>query len=129
MREIESSSMFCTARGSYWQITAKVREMERRGDVRALWEHAYREGVERVIPYVRLRTLQEVRRRAALRLSLAAGTGLVLVSTIATVVWQARHLLLSAAGMAVLVWSGWWVARLRGHSPGCVGLHCPGCKG
>jgi hypothetical protein len=79
------------------------------------------------IPYVRLKTLEQVRREQLTRAALLAGVGLLAVSALAWLAWQARYEIAAAAGMTaagllfLLVWPHW--------SRGCSGLHCSGCRG
>lgn len=118
------------AEGPYHQITAEMRMREKRGEFFVAWNMASepRRGLRR-IPYLRLRSAREMRRRFLLR---TAGWGVLGVSTLASslaALWHARHVLLTGLGALLAIGGIIALALLSNHKPGCIGLHCPGCKG
>src|ERR1051325_6179290 len=62
------STQLGLARGQRWEDRGHLRELERRGDLEVLWEQARDLGADHCVPYVRLRTLEQVRRRLVLRI-------------------------------------------------------------
>jgi hypothetical protein len=124
------TSMICYGHGPKYQMRDHLKKLEKRGDIACLWEAATepKPGIIRV-PYVKLRTAREVKRRAVSRVLLAAGSALVVVSSLSAAVWHARHVLLMVAGSAVAAVALVALLLLVNHRPGCIGLHCPGCKG
>lgn len=115
--------------GSPHIVRSELRRWERRGEVIGLWHHGRIErktGVTR-IPYVRLKTRQEVARKHAVRVGALIGGGVLFAGSVFWAAWQVRYLIVGATGMFALVMLGFWLAP---HwSRGCPGLHCSGCRG
>jgi predicted acyltransferase len=81
------------------------------------------------IPYTRLRSAESARSRAYVKvLSLAVG-GIGTTAGLGWMLWEARFVIMTVLGGTLLLAGLWAILALRGHSPGCTGLHCPGCRG
>lgn len=110
-------------------VRSGLRARERRGELIPLWHMERfdrRTGVTR-IPYVRVKTIEQVRRERILRAASLAGLGLAVTGAAIWAMWQVRYLLGAAAGCAALLAM---VAILAPHwGRGCTGLHCSGCRG
>ena len=109
------------ARGQRWEVRAHLRELERRGDLEVLWEQARDLGADHCVPYVRLRTLEQVRRRLVLRIG-----GLVIIgggafASFLAAVWDARQALaLIAAGAFLLAGSVVFLVNVIGRALGII---------
>lgn len=126
------------ARGPRWTLREELKKQERRGDIAVDWDSA-RESPQGsgylAIPYLRLRSLAEVRRRARNRTGAAVGAAigsaagfLWVVAGVLEALWDARTMLLGIAGLFLLAGGVMLIGRLARHEPGCAGLHCPGCR-
>jgi hypothetical protein len=120
-------SDLCWAQGSQHTLRSEMQRREKRGEVAVAWRHARMvlPGVLR-IPYIRLRSQAAVRRRAALRVAGWLVIGAAALSGFLMALWEARFIILGALLLAASVLVA---MRVLAHRPGCVGLHCPGCKG
>lgn len=115
-------------RGSRHTVKAEVRRMEKRGEIVAVERFArqVRPGVLE-IPYVRLKTLEQVRRERQLKFGALVLGGLTAAYGVGWLVWESRYALellalALLAGGALLYLSLHW-------SNGCSGIHCSGCRG
>lgn len=118
------------AEGLHWQLKGELRKQEKRGDIAPLWRLAStpKPGILRV-PYVRLRSAREARGRLVLRLMGVGALGAGTMTALLAALWEARFVILTGVGSALVIACVWLLSRLASHSPGCVGLHCPGCRG
>jgi hypothetical protein len=123
------------AEGPRSALVPELRRLQASGEIKVNWRGTVRVpdlGPDHIaVPYVRLRSPDggvapnSVVWRAvgwmAVGCSAIAGVGWLL--------WESRWVLVSLAGAALLVMSVAWLWSLRGGGCGCVGLHCPGCRG
>lgn len=102
--------------------------MERRGEIMALREQAsLSRGGVLTVPYIRLKSVEQVRRSRRLRRVLGAMLLLAALAAAGWLVWQARYVI---ALTAVLAFGGIGVFWLSLHwRNGCPGIHCSGCRG
>jgi hypothetical protein len=114
----------CVARGPKWQLRANLQKQEARGDITVLWDQAQDRHGFSTIPYVRRRTLAQIRRRRAARGASYAGSALLSLAGIGWALYDARHVI--AAALLALVAAGGivCVVMLLSHPQGCV---CPVC--
>lgn len=114
--------------GTRHLVTAKVHAMQKSGEIIAVERFAkeIRPGVLE-IPYVRMKTREQVRRAQAIKIGGLALGGLGAAYGFGWLVYQSRMalLLLAGAGLAAAV-----LLYLSLHwSNGCPGIHCSGCRG
>lgn len=105
------------------QGRAQLRRMMERGEIASAFNPRREDGMW-LCDYERLR---EPRSRTPWYIG-GAATFIGGSVTLAYLVWSSRYVILALAATAVVVFVI-AVRVLAGHSGGCVGLHCPGCKG
>lgn len=117
------------AHGLLHQTRGEVKRLERRGEVLALWRFERinrRAGLTR-IPYVRLVTRAQVRRKFWVRASVLGASGGLLLAGVTAAAWRDRYALLAVLLLAGI---GGTLVRFGGHwRRGCPGVHCSGCRG
>lgn len=108
---------------------AEVRKMEKRGEIKALRRFARRNEItgQVTIPYVRYKTVEQVRKEQIIKVSAVTGAGIAAAYGVGWLLWESRWILLAAGvATALIVFLAW----LAPHwSRGCAGIHCPGCQG
>lgn len=114
--------------GTRHLVTAKVRAMQKSGEIIAVQRFAkeIRPGVLE-IPYVRMKTREQVRRAQAIKIGGLALGGLGAAYGFGWLVWQSRYviglfIMLALLGLGLYGGSLHW-------SNGCSGIHCSGCRG
>lgn len=114
--------------GTRHRVTAKVRTMEKRGEIIAVQRFAkeIRPGVLE-IPYVRMKTREQIRRGQLVKGGALLLGGLGAAYGAGWLVWESRYALELLAG-ALLAGSGLLYLSLH-WSNGCSGIHCQGCRG
>jgi hypothetical protein len=121
------------AQGPRNKLVPDLRKRERSGELKVNWEGAVwvpERGPGTVaIPYVRLRSAGSVQRRAYVKmLSLVVCSGGA-AAGLGWMLWEARFVIMTVLGAALFFAGIGAILVLRGHSPGCTGLHCSGCRG
>ena len=121
------------AQGPRNTLVPELRKREKSGELAVNWKGAVwvpESGPDAVaIPYTRLRSVEDARRWAYTKaLSLAVG-GIGTTAGLGWMLWEARFVIMTVLGGALLLGGLWAVLALRGHNPGCTGLHCAGCRG
>lgn len=115
-------------RGSRHTVKAQVHRMEKRGEIVAVEQFTkeIRPGVLE-IPYVRMKTVEQVRRAQWLKVGALGLGALVTAYGVGWLVWESRYVI---ALFAVAVMFGAAALYLSLHwSNGCSGIHCSGCRG
>lgn len=121
---------FGVARGPYHELGAELAKQEARGDIEVFWSESRREGeTHRAVPYVRLRSVEEVSRRSAERAVMLGGMASGTAVAVGFLVWEARWVLacLIGGGGALLL-AAMLFLRLRRHAAGCFTKACAGCR-
>lgn len=115
--------------GSRHVVVAQKNKMVKTGEIIAIERFARvdnRAGLIE-IPYVRMKTHEQVRRERRARAAAVVAGGLMLAVAVGWLLWQAREAIVLAC-VAVMVIPG--ALYLCSHwRNGCSGIHCSGCKG
>jgi hypothetical protein len=128
--ELERLSFAQAPRTQRHMIRAEMRHQEKRGDVQVFWQECRYMGEQYVVPYVRVRSVEEVKRRLRVRIGAGVVLGGSALVSLVMALWEARWVLLCLAGGVLLLAAGFaLLGLLLRHRPGCTGLHCPGCRG
>jgi hypothetical protein len=114
----------CVAHGPKWSLRADLQKQEKRGDIEVLWLEEREKFGYVTIPYVRKRSLTEVRRRRAARRASYAGSALLSLAGIGWALYDARHVIAAAVLALAGVAAASCVVMLVSHPQGCV---CPVC--
>lgn len=102
--------------------------MERRGEIMALREQAsLSRGGVLTVPYIRLKSVEQVRRSRRLRRVLGAMLLLAVLAGAGWLVWQARYAIALLTALALGGVVVFWLSLHWRH--GCSGIHCAGCRG
>lgn len=115
-------------RGSRHTVKALVHRMEKRGEIVAVerFTREIRPGVLE-IPYVRLKTVEQVRRIRRLKVGAFGLGALATAYGAGWLVWESRFVIALFAAVAL---AGGVLLYLSLHwSNGCSGIHCSGCRG
>jgi hypothetical protein len=114
--------------GSRHLVRAEVRKMEKRGEIVSVRRFARRiESGELEIPYVRLKTVEQVRRGQRIKVTAVAAAGLCVATGAGWLLWESRTVIVPLAGVLAGVLMVAWISL---HwSNGCSGIHCQGCRG
>lgn len=102
--------------------------MEKRGEIVSVRRFARRiESGELEIPYVRLKTVEQVRRGQRIKVTAVAAAGLCVATGAGWLLWESRTVIVPLAGVLAGVLMVAWISL---HwSNGCSGIHCQGCRG
>jgi hypothetical protein len=118
-----------TAVGQQHMLTARLRKMEKAGEIQVGWQHKTidpRSG-KLTVPYIRLKSLTAVKRERIIRWTVFWVSAAMAIGGALYALWTIRMFILttlSLAGVAILV------LRFLPHlSRGCSGIHCSGCRG
>lgn len=114
--------------GPNHRTQALAQRMQRRGEIVRCGRVHYLTNGRVMIQYFRLVPEYQIRRRIMIRTLGLCVSGLVFVGTLATMLWEARFVLLSLVGFSVVSLSLLYLVRAGKHRATCVGLHCPGCR-
>lgn len=129
LRELYPAAVgYETISGSYHRVRAEVARMEKRGEIVPLLRFA-RERTPGVleVPYVRLKSVEQVRRSRRARIGAVIGGALLTAAVWGWLIWESRRVLELLAVIFALAAAG---AYLSLHwRNGCTGLHCSGCRG
>lgn len=117
-----------TISGTRHVVAAEKNRMVRTGEIIAIDRFTRRHAGGLIeIPYVRMKTREQVRRERRVRALGVVAAGTALAVGVGWLLWQARLVILLAVA-TVLVGAGvLWLSSHWRH--GCSGIHCSGCKG